>query len=106
MPGAVIEPLYITDPEEGSIAASTAGQEVIAQGIASLVERFLARHRRHIARCPGAAEREEGGPCALDHSAGQVSRRTRVRARRGQLITARSAWSRRWSGTSPGSMTG
>jgi len=41
MPGAVIEPLYITDPFEGSIAASADGQEVIARGIASAIERFL-----------------------------------------------------------------
>src|SRR5579863_546130 len=34
MPGAVIEPLFITDPFEGSIAASESGQHVIAQGIA------------------------------------------------------------------------
>jgi N-acetylmuramoyl-L-alanine amidase len=42
MPGAVIEPLYITDPLEGTIAASQVGQQVIAQGIASAVEQFLA----------------------------------------------------------------
>ena len=30
MPGAVVEPLYITDPFEGSIADSSAGQETIA----------------------------------------------------------------------------
>jgi N-acetylmuramoyl-L-alanine amidase len=42
MPGAVIEPLYITDPAEGTIAASPAGQTVIAQGIATAVEQFLA----------------------------------------------------------------
>jgi N-acetylmuramoyl-L-alanine amidase len=42
MPGAVIEPLYLTDPFEGTIAASTAGQQAIAQGIASAVAQFLA----------------------------------------------------------------
>lgn len=41
MPGAVIEPLYITDPFEGTIAASAHGQMVIAQGIAAAVETFL-----------------------------------------------------------------
>ncbi len=41
MPGAVIEPLYITDPFEGSIAVSIAGQRAIAQGIANAVEQFL-----------------------------------------------------------------
>jgi N-acetylmuramoyl-L-alanine amidase len=42
MPGAVIEPLYLTDPFEGSIADSSRGQRVMAQGIASAVEKFLA----------------------------------------------------------------
>lgn len=42
MPGAVIEPLFITDPFEGSIAASSNGQKVIARGIATAVEQFLA----------------------------------------------------------------
>jgi N-acetylmuramoyl-L-alanine amidase len=42
MPGAVIEPLYLTDPFEGSIADSTHGQMVIAQGIARAIEQFLA----------------------------------------------------------------
>ena len=42
MPGAVIEPLYITDPFEGSIADSSHGQMVMAQGIASAIEKFLA----------------------------------------------------------------
>jgi hypothetical protein len=42
MPGAVIEPLYLTDPYEGSIADSSRGQQVIAQGIASAVEQYLA----------------------------------------------------------------
>jgi N-acetylmuramoyl-L-alanine amidase len=41
MPGAVIEPLYLTDPYEGSIADGSLGQRVIAQGIASAVEQYL-----------------------------------------------------------------
>jgi N-acetylmuramoyl-L-alanine amidase len=41
MPGAVIEPLFITDPFEGSIAASANGQHIIAGGIAATVEGFL-----------------------------------------------------------------
>ncbi len=45
MPGAVIEPLYITDPYEGSIAASGQGQRVMAQGIATAVEQYVAGHR-------------------------------------------------------------
>jgi N-acetylmuramoyl-L-alanine amidase len=41
MPGAVIEPLYLTDPFEGSIAASGQGEQVIARGIAQAVEEFF-----------------------------------------------------------------
>lgn len=44
MPGAVVEPLYITDPFEGSIAVSMAGQQAIARGIATAVEQFLTPH--------------------------------------------------------------
>jgi N-acetylmuramoyl-L-alanine amidase len=43
MPGALIEPLFITDPFEGSIAASSLGQHVIAAGLAKAVERYFAR---------------------------------------------------------------
>lgn len=42
MPGALIEPLYITDPFEGSIAASTSGQEAMASGISRAVEQYFA----------------------------------------------------------------
>ncbi len=41
MPGALIEPLFITDPYEGSIAASTAGHQAIADGMAQAVEQYL-----------------------------------------------------------------
>jgi N-acetylmuramoyl-L-alanine amidase len=55
MPGAVIEPLFITDPFEATVAASSQGQKVIAQGIASAVTRFLAPvpRARHGARKKG-----------------------------------------------------
>jgi hypothetical protein len=43
MPGAVIEPLYLTDPYEGSIADSPRGQQVIAHGIATAIEQYLGR---------------------------------------------------------------
>jgi N-acetylmuramoyl-L-alanine amidase len=45
MPGALIEPLFITDPFEGSIADSAHGQEVIAGGIARAVEQYFGAHR-------------------------------------------------------------
>ena len=41
MPGALIEPLFITDPFEGTIAASTAGHTAIAEGMAQAVEQYL-----------------------------------------------------------------
>jgi N-acetylmuramoyl-L-alanine amidase len=42
MPGALTEPLFITDPFEGSIAASTHGQKVIAVGLAKAIEQYFA----------------------------------------------------------------
>lgn len=42
MPGALIEPLFITDQFEGSIAASRDGQQVIAGGLAKAVEQYFA----------------------------------------------------------------
>lgn len=41
MPGVLTEPLFLTDPFEGSIAASGAGQRAIALGIATAVGTFL-----------------------------------------------------------------
>jgi N-acetylmuramoyl-L-alanine amidase len=41
MPGALIEPLYLTDPFEGSIATSTSGPEAIAQGLATAIEQYF-----------------------------------------------------------------
>jgi N-acetylmuramoyl-L-alanine amidase len=43
MPGALIEPLYLTDPAEASIAASAQGQQVIALGIAKAVGQYFSR---------------------------------------------------------------
>ncbi|MDE3133310.1 MAG: N-acetylmuramoyl-L-alanine amidase [Acidobacteriota bacterium] len=58
MPGALIEPLFITDPFEASLADGTSGQQVIAGGIAAAIEQFFkppaeparARSRRSRAR--------------------------------------------------------
>jgi N-acetylmuramoyl-L-alanine amidase len=41
MPGALIEPLFLTDPFEGSIAASVHGQQVMASALAQGIEQFL-----------------------------------------------------------------
>jgi N-acetylmuramoyl-L-alanine amidase len=43
MPGALIEPLFITDPFEGSIAASAGGQRVIAGALARAIEQYFGR---------------------------------------------------------------
>jgi N-acetylmuramoyl-L-alanine amidase len=41
MPGALIEPLFVTDPFEASIAASAQGQHVIASALATAIEQYL-----------------------------------------------------------------
>jgi len=46
MPGALIEPLFITDPFEGTIADSGAGQQAIANGMAEAVEQYFAGDTR------------------------------------------------------------
>ncbi len=42
MPGALIEPLFVTDPFEGSIAASAQGQQVIAGALAEAITQYFA----------------------------------------------------------------
>ncbi|WP_328540605.1 N-acetylmuramoyl-L-alanine amidase family protein [Streptomyces sp. NBC_00344] len=43
MPGALVEPLFISNPAEGSIADSTTGQHTIATGIADALNEFLTK---------------------------------------------------------------
>ena len=43
MPGALIEPLFLTDPFEASIAVSARGQHVIAAGIAAAVGQYFSQ---------------------------------------------------------------
>ena len=45
MPGALIEPLFVTDPFEASIAASVHGQQVIAKALADAIEQYLTGSR-------------------------------------------------------------
>lgn len=45
MPGALVEPLFLSDPFEGSIAERTEGQQAIAAGIAKAVDTFLTSAR-------------------------------------------------------------
>jgi N-acetylmuramoyl-L-alanine amidase len=42
MPGALIEPLFISDRFEATIAASAHGQRVIAIGIARAIDQYFA----------------------------------------------------------------
>jgi N-acetylmuramoyl-L-alanine amidase len=42
MPGALVEPLYLTDPFEASVAVSASGQQLIAAGVAEAVEQYFA----------------------------------------------------------------
>jgi hypothetical protein len=42
MPGALIEPLFVTDPFEGTLASTPSDQEVIARGVAKAIEQYLA----------------------------------------------------------------
>ena len=42
MPGVLVEPLFITDPFEGSIAASSRGHQVIAHGLARAINQYFA----------------------------------------------------------------
>jgi N-acetylmuramoyl-L-alanine amidase len=42
MPGAVVEPLFLSNPFEASIAAGPEGQRAIAAGLADAVDTFLA----------------------------------------------------------------
>jgi N-acetylmuramoyl-L-alanine amidase len=43
MPGALIEPLFITNPAEASIAASARGQETLARGLAEAARDYFRR---------------------------------------------------------------
>ena len=52
MPGALIEPLFITDPFEGSIAASVTGQHAIAAGLDHAVDQYFAPPARRVRRAP------------------------------------------------------
>ncbi len=46
MPGALVEPLFVTDPFEAAVAASAAGQQAIARGLAQAVEAYFAAPTR------------------------------------------------------------
>ena len=54
MPGALIEPLFVSDPFEGSIAVSRAGRSAIAHGAAAAVEQYFTGSARK-PKTPGPA---------------------------------------------------
>lgn len=43
VPAALIEPLFLTNPAEASLADSAAGQEAVARGLADAAQQFLGR---------------------------------------------------------------
>jgi len=66
MPGTLIEPLFITDPYEGSLANSALGQQVIADGLATAVEQYFGSPKQpsHPQKKPSASHgsaREKAG---------------------------------------------
>ncbi len=67
MPGALIEPLFITDPFEGSIADSASGQQVIAGGLAQAVEQYFAS--------PATGKKSEESGRGKDHAAQDSQKR-------------------------------
>lgn len=72
MPGALIEPLFITDPFEASIAESTSGQQVIAGGLALAIEQYFAPS-------PGGQNSEKGSHGHRAAHSTQESRTTSAR---------------------------
>jgi N-acetylmuramoyl-L-alanine amidase len=59
MPGALIEPLFITDPFEGSIASSSTGREAMASGITQAIEQFFKPPAK---RARGRSQPSQGQP--------------------------------------------
>jgi N-acetylmuramoyl-L-alanine amidase len=41
MPGALVEPLFVTNPSEAQIAGDTAGQQKIAKGLEAGILKFM-----------------------------------------------------------------
>jgi N-acetylmuramoyl-L-alanine amidase len=70
MPGALIEPLFITDPFEGSIADSSSGQQVIAGGLAQAVEQYFAP--------PATGKNSEAGDPGKHHTEKDTQMRGRA----------------------------
>ncbi len=57
MPGALTEPVFVTDPFEASLVSSPAGQRVIAAALAAAVEQYFAVSSATGVSPPSAAQR-------------------------------------------------
>jgi N-acetylmuramoyl-L-alanine amidase len=55
MPGALIEPLYLSDPFEATVADSSSGQQVIAEGLSQSVGQYFAETAKSTAKAPASA---------------------------------------------------
>ena len=86
MPGALVEPLFITDPFEGSIAASSRGQQIIAAGLARAVEQYSSRSPRHD-QSAASEPASRAGPAS---GGGAVPARDRARSQ--ERADDRRAW--------------
>jgi len=70
MPGALIEPLFLSDPSEASIAASPQGQKEVAGGMAQAAESyFAAQPAAGSAASPAAASPAAASPAAASPAA-------------------------------------
>ncbi len=56
MPGALTEPLFVTDPFEASLASRPAGQTVIAAALAAAVEEYFAVSSASVGSRPSAGQ--------------------------------------------------
>lgn len=68
MPGALTEPLFVTDPFEASILASRGGQEVIAGALATAVEQYFPVSSASARSRPSAARQRSRPPLATSRT--------------------------------------
>lgn len=82
MPGALIEPLFITDPFEATIATSSVGREAIAQGMAEAAEQYLQGQTAATSASSGKDKTEAGSRQQATTTSGHAATRASGRARR------------------------
>ena len=69
MPGALIEPVFITDPFEASVAVSARGQQLIADGIAAAAGQYFAAPPATPSAVPSASVKSAAEPAGQYHIA-------------------------------------